>query len=58
MSLKQRRDHRVLVGETHQGITLCRVCGERVRYIPAYDTTRHEAGNQEAMGHWRHWRRS
>lgn len=55
---EQRRDHKPVVGPMRQGITLCQVCGERLRFINDYTTYRHESGSNRANGHWRHWRRS
>ena len=57
MSRKQRREHRAVEGETRQGITLCAICGQRLRYINTYTTYRHETGGNRAEAHWRHWRR-
>ena len=60
MSRKQRRDHHPVVGETHQGITLCASCGERLRYVEvvSYDRTLPVSQRRVSKGYWRHWRRS
>lgn len=47
MSKRQRRDHRAVPGDTRQGITLCSVCGDRVRLVRGYGVD----------DYWRHWRR-
>ena len=49
---EQRRDHVAVPDIARQGITLCKVCGERVRNV--YDRNR----PVKSRRYWRHWRRS
>lgn len=60
MSKRQRRDHQPVVGETRQGITLCKECGERIRQIRdrTYDRRRPVAKRVQERTYWRHWRRT
>ena len=48
MSKKQRRGHKPIPGQNHQGIYTCTICGERIRLVMGYGVP----------DYWRHWRRA
>lgn len=59
VSRKQRRDHDPVPGVMRQGITPCRVCGDRLRQVVQRreDPDRPQHKRVQPYRYWRHWRR-
>lgn len=57
MSLKQRRDHRPIVGVDSEGAVACVECGDPLVEVFDHYTRRYSTGPVLVPRHWRHVRR-